>query len=139
MQELYVDNSNWENLPSLTSRSASKKELVKGQELFEEGKYADSYSLFKEIMETQDLANSSVLLYLGVSSLELGKYDESISCFDTLIASEAIDSSKGYWYKVLVYLKQDNKPEAIKVLNQILLDKNNYNYQKAKEILKKLE
>ncbi|SEM20258.1 TPR repeat-containing protein [Aquimarina amphilecti] len=137
-RDLYVEHSRWKDLPSLTSRS-DENQLAEGQKMFEQKKYQESYSLFKNYVENNDQTSPSVLVYVGLSALELNKYEEAISYFDRLISSDAVDQSKGYWYKALVYLKQDNEDRAILILENILLDEQNYNFNKAKVLLKKMQ
>ncbi|WP_299314493.1 tetratricopeptide repeat protein [uncultured Aquimarina sp.] len=137
-QDLYAEFNQWKDLPSLTSRS-DESQLAKGQQLFEQKKYDESYILFKEYIKGKNKLLPSVLIYSGLSALELDKYTEAISYFDQIINSNTIDQSKGYWYKALVYLKQDQKDAAVKVLEIILKDKQNYNFNKAHNLLKKLQ
>ncbi|GAA0731690.1 hypothetical protein GCM10009430_44140 [Aquimarina litoralis] len=137
-QELYAKYSTWQDLPSLTSRS-DEDLLAKGQELFEEKNYKESFLLFNHYLKNSDTIIPSVYLYAGVSSLELDKYEEAIFYFDQLINSNAVDQSKGYWYKALSFLKQGKKEAAIKTLNNILENKDNYNFKEAKNVLKKLQ
>lgn len=137
-QDLYAVYSDWRDLPSLTSRS-DESQLAEGQRLFEQKKYNDSYILFKEYIKDKNELSPAVLIYSGLSALELDKYTEAISYFDQIINSDTIDRSKGYWYKSLVYLKQNKKNAAIKVLEIILKDKENFNFDKAEVLLKKLQ
>ncbi|WP_299246664.1 hypothetical protein [uncultured Aquimarina sp.] len=137
-QDLYAAYSQWQDLPSLTSRS-DESQLAEGQRLFEQKKYDESYMLFKEYKKDKNKLLPSVLIYLGVSALELDQYTEAISYFDQIISSDTIDQSKGYWYKALVYLKQDKKDDVIKVLEIILKDRQNYNFDKAQALLKKMQ
>ncbi|MDH7445034.1 tetratricopeptide repeat protein [Aquimarina sp. 2201CG14-23] len=137
-QDLYASYNQWQDLPSLTSRS-DENQLAEGQLLFEQKQYKDSYKLFKDFVENNNEVLPPVLIYSGLSALELDKYTEAISYFDQLIDSDAIDQSKGYWYKVLVYLKQGKKKEAIEVLEIITQDGQNYNFKEAETLLKKLQ
>ncbi|MBW1297122.1 hypothetical protein [Aquimarina litoralis] len=136
-QELYAKYNEWNDLPSLTSRS-DEDQLTKGQQLFEEKKYNDSFLLFENYIQSTDEVVPATLLYAGISALELDEYKKAISYFDQLINSNAIDQSKGYWYKVLTYLKQGKKEETIQVLEIIIKDQENYNFDKANTLLKKL-
>jgi tetratricopeptide (TPR) repeat protein len=71
--------------------------------------------------------------------LELENYREAIQTFDKLRNSNTLDNHKAYWYTALVYLKQNNAENAKKVLQTLVQDTSNYNYEKAIELLKKLE
>lgn len=137
-QDLYAGYNQWQDLPSLTSRS-DESQLAEGQLFFEQKKYDESYTLFKSYIEGENEVIPPVLIYSGISALELNKYKEAISYFDQLINSDTIDQSKGYWYKALVYLKQNKKQKAITILEKVTSDKNNYKYQEALEVLDKLK
>lgn len=137
-QELYAKHNEWQDMPSLTSRS-DEGQLANGQKLFEQKRYDDSFQLFTSHIKEADEILPSVFLYAGVAALELDKYTEAVSYFDQLIDSDAIDQSKGYWYKTLAYLKQGKKEEAIQVLKIIIENKENYNFSKAEILLKKLQ
>ncbi len=136
-EELYAQYSQWEDLPSLTSRS-DETQLANGQHLFEENKFEESYNLFTSYNDDNSKIKPSLLIYIGLSALELNKYEEAISYFDQLIQSDAVDQSKGYWYKALAYLKQDKREEAISVLEIIRKNETNYKYITSKELLDKL-
>lgn len=137
-QEIYAKYNTWHDMPSLTSRS-DEDLLAKGQELFEQKNYKESFVLFNDYLNKTDTIIPSLFLYVGVSALELDKHEEAIFCFDQLINSNAIDQSKGYWYKALTFLKQGKKEDAVNVLNSILENKDNYNFKEAKIVLQKLQ
>ncbi len=137
-QELYAQYSDWNDLPSLTSRKDGDQ-LSLGQSLFEEGKYQQANTVFKTILTQGKEVPPSVLIYSGVSALELDDYQEALTHFDQLMQSDTIDHSKGYWYKALVFLKQAKKDEAIAVLKRIVENKENFNYKEAVILLDKLK
>ncbi|MDY8138617.1 tetratricopeptide repeat protein [Aquimarina sp. 2201CG5-10] len=137
-QELYAEYGEWDDLPSLTSRS-DETQLAEGQRFFEQKEFLASYELFKNLEDNKLETSPEILVYLGLSSLELNKYNEAISYFDQLINSDAIDQSKGYWYKALTYLKQEKKDKAISILEVILKDETNYKYIEAKELMGKIK
>ena len=101
--------------------------------------YKKAEQLFSEHINKQSNFNPNVVLYLGVSNLELNNYDKALLNFEKLIQSNSIDKSKGYWYKTLTYLKMDDRNLAIKELKIIVENPSNYNYNKAKELLEKLK
>jgi len=52
--------------------------------------------------------------------------------------SRLLDRSKGLWFKALAYLKANDKEKAIETLELIIRRPENFRYQEAKELLKKL-
>jgi tetratricopeptide (TPR) repeat protein len=75
---------------------------------------------------------------LGVSYLEIGEYQKSLQIFNKLLKSDSLDSSKGYWYITLVYLKKGDKQKAKDTLLLILKNEKNFNFRKAEELFDKL-
>ena len=138
--ELYLQYNNWSEIPSLTSRSDFENEfLIKGEEAFLNKNYIKAEQNFHQFFLNEEIVNTTGLIYLGVSQLELNKFNESLLTFDKLIKSNTIDKSKGYWYKVLVYLKMNDREKAINQLNVITQNTSNYNYKEALKILSKIE
>lgn len=132
--ELYAEYSNWNDLPSLTSRG-DENQLAQGQLYFEEGKYTESLNVFVEYLENENELSSSILTYMGLASLELDKENDALVYFNQLINSDAIDQSRGYWYKALLFLKQEKISQTKETLKIIVSDSTNYNFEKAKELL----
>jgi len=140
--ELYAQYNDWSNLPSFTTRGDSdNKLLVSGEKAFLDSNYLKAKNYFEEFLNTSEEknANANALLYYGITNIELGDFTKALESFNKLIASETLDSSKGYWYKALMYLKMDDKASAIKELKIIVTDASNYNYTVAKELLSKLK
>ncbi|OEK07795.1 hypothetical protein A8C32_15010 [Flavivirga aquatica] len=142
-QNLYNDYKDWDALPSLIVQGHTNLLLSKGELLFEDQKYDDAISIFIQFLEQQkNLGNFKthpyVVSYTGISHLELGNYQEALKYFDQLEQSSTIDYSRAYWYKALLYIKKSNTPKAKEQLMLILKDEKNYNYSKAKKVLKKL-
>ena len=135
--QLYQAYHDWGTLPSLTVRQEAN-DFSAAQSNFEEGRYQESYDLLKPYYKA-DNTSSSILIYLGVTCLELDKMDEANVYFDQLINSDAVDFSKGYWYKTLGLLKQDKTTEAVKLLEGIKDEKDYYHYDKAMELLERLQ
>ena len=136
-EKLYSEYAQWNDLPSLPSRSAGNV-LSRGQFLFEQKQYDESFDLFAKYEEENKEISSPILLYLGISALELDKYQQALDSFDKLIKSESIDRSMGYWYKALTYLKMGHKGKAKAALKEIISKPSNFNYEVAKELLSEL-
>lgn len=129
---------NWNTLPSFVEKGTTDDNRVKAQALFQDGNYQEALSIFMET--TKDATyDPKTQLYIGVCYLELENYREAIQTFDKLRNSNTLDNHKAYWYTALVYLKQNNAETAKKVLQTLVQDTSNYNYEKAVELLKKLE
>jgi tetratricopeptide (TPR) repeat protein len=74
-------------------------------------------------------------MYIGASYDKLNKNDNALIVFDKLSKSPNFDGySRGYWYKLLIYLKEDKRDKAIEIKNIILKNNYNFNYEKAKKI-----
>lgn len=135
-QELYNDYVALNDLPSFVSRSETSNKLAKGQELFESQNYKESLSIFKSAANTEEVSGN-VLIYKGLSEIELGLYDNAQATFDSLINSDLFDAQIGYWYKALLFLKQDRVEDAKQILNKIVSD-NLYKNKEASKLLKDL-
>ncbi len=140
---LYAEYSDWKDLPSLTVQNDNENILAHGEHLFFEAEYTKAIMIFSEELKDSSVQkqnlNPYILSYLGASYLELNDYQNAILTFDQLVHSNTIDSSKGYWYKAMVYLKQGDKQKTEEQLRLVLQDERNFNFQKAKELLKKLD
>jgi len=136
--EVYSDYNDWSNLPSLTSRGDSDNVLlVNGEKAFLNKEYKEAAIYFEDFLTTSN-NSANALLYYGVSNIELGHYAKALDAFNQLISSETLDRSKGYWYKMLTYLKMEDKKNAIIQLELIVKDSGNYKFVEAQELLEKL-
>ncbi|WP_298509195.1 tetratricopeptide repeat protein [uncultured Kordia sp.] len=137
--EAFEQYHDWNSLPSLVEKSSSKDIAAEAQELFQQEKYQEALTTFKQYEQKSETFDQNVLLYIGVCYLELGNYHEAHQTFDELRNSDTLDNHKAYWYTVLTHLKQNNIETAKKVLNTLIQNSSNFNYKKAKELLKKLK
>ena len=136
-ERLYADYKDWNDLPSLTFRADDNDDrLSKGQKAFKNQQYKEASQIFNSYLK--DNINPQATTYLGVSYIELEQYEQAIKTFNTLLEGNSLDSSKGYWYKTLVYLKLDDKAKALETLNLLLEKESNYNYKQAKALKAKL-
>ncbi len=129
---LYKEYNTWNDLPSKIEKSDNQ--TINIETYYNKKAYTKIIDLLIDKEQ-----NTHELIYLGASYFQLNKYKKAIEIFDKLIASNAIDNSKGYWYKMLIYLKQKDTQKTKELLATITQNKQNYNYQKAIEIIKKLE
>lgn len=138
-QEIYSDNSKWEELPSLVSRSEINVDLLSvGENAFNNKNYVLAKENFTSFINDDHQVNPTALLYLGISQLELENYNEALNSFQKIAESNTLDQSKGYWYRALTYFKMDDRANAIKELEIIVKSSKNHNFEKAKKLLKKL-
>ena len=137
--ELYTQHNNWEELPSLVSRSETNTVLLtNGENAFVDKDYKLAEEHFNTYVSNKKEVDVNALLYLGISQLELENYNAALENFQRIIDSNTLDQSKGYWYKALVYLKMNDKGSAIKELNSIVKNSENFNFAKAEKLLKEL-
>ena len=137
--ELYNDYYTVGDLPSFTTQSSTTNTLAKAENLFKTEQYAKALEQFKIAESALDSTlNPNLELYIALSHLELEQYDLAHKRLDILLKSKTIDAHKGYWFKTLTYLKQDNKAKAIETLELLLEKDTNFNYNKAKELLNEL-
>ncbi len=138
--ELYADYKDWETLPSLTLRGQNNEDLVSGERYFKAQDYDKASVIFNKWIEAHpETYNSTVLLYLGISYLEINDTDKAITLFSKVTNSESLDASKGYWYLALTYLKLEDISNAKETLKIITKSTSNSNYKNAQDLLDKLE
>jgi len=137
--ELYENYNSWQELPSLINRGdVDDTTLAEAENAFINKNYEKAHLFFDAYIQNSYTVSTTVLLYQGVVFLELNEYNNALTTFNELIESNSLDNSKGYWYKVLVYLKMDDKVNAIKQLEIITSNPENYKFVEAKELLEKL-
>jgi len=139
LNKMYVDHSSWEELPSLAVKGDSTEiNKVILEQVFQKEDYLESAAMSEQLLEESDFMDPTLLLYLGVSQLELDQFDAALQTFTTLIESNTLDAHKGFWYTSLVYLKQGNTEAAIEALEMVVSNKYNYKYSEARKMLKAL-
>lgn len=137
-QELYVDYYDTSDIPSLASRgSGEDASLIDAEGYFEEGNYSEALKILIPKTSTNTKSKANVLLYKGISEMELEQFDNAHATFDQLRNSDLIDAPMGTWYKALLYLKMNDSENAKELLMQISAS-SNYKYKEAKELLEKL-
>jgi len=136
--QLYADYKNWDAIPSLTLR-AEDTHLARVEKLFVNKNYKESLRLLEEyVIANHQETNPQIMLYIGISQLELDKNKRAIATFTKLLNSNTLDAPKAHWYLALCYLKQDKsaiaKTELLKLLEKTTFQKVN-----AQHLLDKLE
>ncbi|WP_111685542.1 tetratricopeptide repeat protein [Winogradskyella tangerina] len=136
-EALYNDYVNLDGLPSFVSRNDTENKLSEAQKLFQDEKYEEALIIFESELNSAE-AKGNVLIYQGISQIQLKRYSEAEITFNTLINSDLIDAEKGYWYKALLYLKQDKVDDARNLLHKIK-DEKLFNFENASNLLKELD
>ena len=136
-QDLYNNYIALDDLPSFVSRGNSVDDLTKAQSLFENKKYKEALIIFNSLKNQGD-SDGNMLIYIGVSEMELGEYLDAEQTFNDLTESNLLDAQKGHWYKALLYLKMAKVDRAKVVLKEIIA-KSQFNSNKAKDLLAELE
>ncbi|WP_459210672.1 tetratricopeptide repeat protein [Aquimarina rhabdastrellae] len=134
----YHDYVEWNTLPSLIEKSQNENNFIKGELAFKREDYTTAITHFNTVTADSKFYVFS-LMYLGASYDKLDQNDKAIAAFNQLILTDSIEKSKGYWFKLLIHLKTNNKEKAVAVLHLITANKNNYKYTEALELLKKIE
>jgi tetratricopeptide (TPR) repeat protein len=104
---------------------------------YNDGNYEKSWKMFKELPVVGPF-KMEMVLYKGISVMEINKYDDAIHAFQYIIKDNStllVEEAK--WYLTLCYLKTSNMTEAKKTLTHIV-SSNAFHKKEAEEILKSL-
>ncbi|NOU19717.1 MAG: tetratricopeptide repeat protein [Bacteroidales bacterium] len=112
--------------------------LVVAKQKYMSGDYGNALLLLKGLPASVTIEVERDL-YIGLTLMQIGEYKEAINYFEGILAnrSELNFIPQARWYLGLCYLKFGDRAKAIDTF-QIIVNKNNCNYKKAKQILKKL-
>ncbi len=127
-------------MPSFIVRGETiNKKKVKIEQLYDAKKYNQVIILCDSLLAFETPIDPNILIFKGLSQMAVNQHDEALKTFSSLIQNKnLIDFHKGYWYMALLYLKNNEKNNAIKTL-KIIADNNTfYHHQDAIKILKKL-
>ncbi|MEM7086702.1 MAG: hypothetical protein AAF489_11000 [Bacteroidota bacterium] len=139
LDQLYVEHSSWNDMPSLTVKGDLHLNKAIVEQLFQQKKYAEVITSVREISLNSEETDMALLLYQGVSQLELDQYENAINTFAEITSSNTIDHHKGYWYTAMVYLKQGDKTSLIKSLEVVAANPAYYKHTEAGNLLKELK
>jgi tetratricopeptide (TPR) repeat protein len=122
-KDFYLFNNN--------SLSVAKQKYI-------EGDYTNALLLLKDL-PTYVTIEVERNLYIGLTLMEVGQYKAAIGYLEGIVARQ---SDFNYipqirWYLGLCYLKTGERGKAIDTF-QAIVDTNDYNYKKAKRVLRKL-
>ncbi len=134
LENYYHENVNWEELPSFVEKGQSENDFSNGEILFKKGEYTKAIESFNKIESSNELYPYS-LMYIGASYDLLNENNKAIETFDSLSSLTSFqESSRAHWYKLLIYMKQNNKDKTLEMRTIILKDSSNFNYTKAKNL-----
>ncbi|WP_299683451.1 tol-pal system YbgF family protein [uncultured Tenacibaculum sp.] len=126
--------------PSTIDRNDANNLLNKGQLYFEEKNYSDAVnSLLAYQKESNAEVNPLSYSFCGFSYLALNDINNAEKQFDLLKNSNTLQAKKANWYLALTHLKTDDKTKLKVALLEITSDTKNYNYNKAKKLLDKID
>jgi hypothetical protein len=134
--ELFASYLQDTDLLSLVDRGAYDSIFNAVQTSFNNQKYDEVVNSLSQVVDS--VQNGNAYIYLAISQIELEKYSNAENTLDKLIASDLIDSQKGYWYRSLLYLKS-NQSEKTKKELQLIIDSSFYKSKEAKQLLKELK
>lgn len=140
LDSYYEDYADWNNeLNSFVVKNNGTDYFSKGEIAFKKGEYKEALKQFNNITENDKLYPYS-LMYRGAAYELTNRNDEAIATFSALIAQTNFDEhAKGYWFKLLVYLKLEDKENVEMMLDIILKDKTNYKYNEALKLSEALK
>lgn len=139
LESLYAEYANWNELTSYAEQSDTQNAFAKGEFLYKDKKYSEAIQFFEAYTKNQNnKLYAAGLLYLGASYFANDNPKKAIETYDILINTDSYDSSKGHWYKLLIYLKQKEAQQVEIMLETILKNPNNFKYQQALKIKKSL-
>lgn len=134
LENYYHENVNWEELPSFIEKGNAENDFQKGENFFKNKAYKNAIIAFKKV-SSNDQLYPFALMYLGASYERNNEDDKAIQTFQELSKLTSFEEhSKGYWYELLIYLKQNNTEKAKQIKAIILQDSNNYNYNEVQKI-----
>ena len=131
--DYYNDYHSWDDLPSMVEKG-SQNLLVQGELLFNEGNFQEVVHHYEAAYSNDQVWHPNALLYTAAAYEELAQYDKAHLVYDRLIDSDALESSRGLWFKAMLYLKQEDRRNCLRILKLITADPSSYNYSKAKEL-----
>ncbi len=138
-QQLYAEFYNQNDLPTFMKRDGVVSTLKDGEMAFLDKDYKKATQLFTTYIDETENPDPNVFIFRGASNMMTNHFDYAISDFDKMIISNHIDHSRGRWFKVLTFLKMNDRASAIISLKKITESNSNFRYNEALELLEKLD
>lgn len=140
LETYYTEYANWTEIPSFIEKDQDVGAIAKGEVLYKEHQFQETADYFKEFLQTAtEKQRPFGLMYLGAAYTELKQYESALNTFQSLTKTNTLESSRGYWYQLLIYLKLEQKDKVQEILTVILSDIDNYYYSIAQELQEKLK
>lgn len=138
LDSYYTNYANWEELPSFVEKGTAKNDFIVGETYFKKENYTKAIESFN-LLNTKSKYYPYSLMYLGAAYELINKDEAALQAFDKLINLKSFDeNTKGYWYKMLIYLKLNNKEKVLEMISMISEDKGNYKYEASQKLLKQI-
>ncbi|MEM1319684.1 MAG: tetratricopeptide repeat protein [Bacteroidota bacterium] len=134
-QQLYA--AHYEPYPlNFAARDGNtERALAEAGRFYRSGQYAKALPLFQSVYQA-DTTESKVLLAIGICLMEAGQLEDALQRFQPLLQTD-FDPFKdqALWYAALVHVKQEERPAAQALLQQIVADPQSDFYQQARDLL----
>jgi cytochrome c-type biogenesis protein CcmH/NrfG len=136
----YFDDGQVQEYLAVRGESNDKAELKSAMDTYQQGDYENSLLQFKALRE-QDPFDSQILLYTGLSAMQIGDYYTARLAFEQLLSLDvaAADRASARWYLALTYLQQEQIPQAKAELNWLAKNNTGELGAKAKALLADLD
>lgn len=135
----YFENSPNEAYLAVRGEGKENSEIAAAFSAYERADYSTSLLQFKHLREAYPF-DGQVLLYTGLSAMQLGEYYTARQAFDHLLSIDvsASDRASGHWYLALVYLRQEQAEKAKTELQWLVANNSGELAAKAKKLLAEL-
>jgi predicted negative regulator of RcsB-dependent stress response len=128
--------SNYEAAPISMERGLSNDTLASIVRLYNAKKYVEVTPSLTQYAASH-LSNNDIQLALALCQMETNDFSASENSLTFLIQNDNEFKEKAQWYLGMLYLKQGQKENAIKLLESFTNE--HFYYKKGKEILKSLK
>lgn len=132
---LYAQYGQYPPLAMIEKSNTAQDNLAAMESAFNQKDYAKALPLLQTYVQEKP-EDIQAQLYLGICLLETGKYATARDLFTNISSGESSFVDYGQWYLALSYLKEGNKAECRKVLQQVPAESEFA--QKAQDLLKRL-
>lgn len=133
----FIDQSLTEQYKPISLKGNSGNEAKNWKTAYQKQNFENVISILMPIVDSLEVQDKEARLILGLSYLYQKKpdYAQAISQFDIILLQKSRFQEYARWYKSISLLKEDEKEQAIKVLQEINSFPRHFNKGKAKELL----
>ena len=140
LKSYYAEYANWTELLSFVEKNQGTNAMAQGEVLYKNDQFQETIDHFSKMLPAaREEQRPFIWMYLGAAYTELEQYDNALEAFKSLTQTNTLESSRGYWYQLLIYLKLEQKEKVEALLQIILKDADNFNYPQALELQEKLK